>query len=59
LAQIILGGRGFNFFSNKEDSPSPRRDNSKRVKIHRKILKIFFSRTSRPNSIKLVQITLG
>jgi hypothetical protein len=34
-------------------SPSPRGDNSKRVKIHRKFLKIFFSRTSRPKSIKL------
>jgi hypothetical protein len=34
-------------------SPSPRGDNSERVKIHRKVLKIFFSRTSRPKSIKL------
>jgi hypothetical protein len=33
------------------DSPSPRGDNSKRVKIH-KILKII-SRSSRPKSIKL------
>jgi hypothetical protein len=33
--------------------PSPRGDNSERVKIHRKFLKIFFSRTSRPKSIKL------
>jgi hypothetical protein len=39
--------------SNEEDSISPRGDNSERVKIHRKCLKIFFSRTSRPNSIKL------
>jgi hypothetical protein len=37
---------------NKGDSASPRGDNSKRVKIHWKYLKIFFSRTSRPNSIK-------
>jgi hypothetical protein len=35
------------------DSPSPRADNSKRVKnTERKILKIFFFRTSRPKSIK-------
>jgi hypothetical protein len=34
------------------DSPSPRGDNSKRVKIHRKFFKIL-SRTSRPKSIKL------
>jgi hypothetical protein len=33
------------------DSPSPRVDNSERVKRHRKFLKIF-SRTSRPKSIK-------
>jgi hypothetical protein len=49
LAQIILGERGFNFL-NEGDCPSPRGDNSKR--IHWKFLKIF-SRTSRPNSIKL------
>jgi hypothetical protein len=35
------------------DSPSLREDDSKRVKIHRKVLKIFFSRTSWPKSIKL------
>jgi hypothetical protein len=35
------------------DSPFPRGDNSERVKIHRKVLKIFFSRTRRPKSIKL------
>jgi hypothetical protein len=35
------------------DSLSPRGDNSEKVKIHRKLLKIFFSRTSRPKSIKL------
>jgi hypothetical protein len=34
------------------DSPSPKGDNSERVKIHRKFLEIF-SRTSRPKSIKL------
>jgi hypothetical protein len=35
------------------DCSSPRGDNSKRVKIHWNFLKIFFSRTSRPKSIKL------
>jgi hypothetical protein len=35
----------------EEDSSSPSGDNSERVKIHRKFLKI--SRTSRPKSIKL------
>jgi hypothetical protein len=36
----------------EKDSPSPRGDNSERVKIQRECLKIFFSRTSRPKSIK-------
>jgi hypothetical protein len=35
------------------DSPSPRGDNSKRVKIHRNFIKIFSSGTRRPKSIKL------
>jgi hypothetical protein len=39
-------------FLKEGDSPSPRGDNSKRVKIHRKFLKIFY-RTRRPKSIKL------
>jgi hypothetical protein len=39
--------------SSEGDSHSPRGDNSKRVKMHWKFLKIYFSRTSRPNSIKL------
>jgi hypothetical protein len=39
--------------SNEGDCLSPRGDNSKRVKIHWKFLKIFFSRTSGPISIKL------
>jgi hypothetical protein len=39
--------------SNEADCPSPRGDNHKRVKIYGKFLKIFFSRTSRPISIKL------
>ena len=34
------------------DCPSSRGDNRKIVKIHRKFLRIFFSRTSRPKSIK-------
>jgi hypothetical protein len=36
----------------ERDSLSPRGDNSERVKILWKFLKIFFSRTSRPKSIK-------
>jgi hypothetical protein len=44
--------------SKKGDSHFPRGDNSERVKIHRKILKILFSRTSWPKS-NLVQIILG
>ena len=44
---------GIQVCSNEEDCSSPRGDNSKRVKIHWKFLKIFFSRTSRPNSTKL------
>jgi hypothetical protein len=36
---------------NEGDSPSLRVDNSERVKIRRKFLKIFFSTTSRPKSI--------
>jgi hypothetical protein len=46
-------GKGFQVCSNEGDRPSPRGDNSKRVKMYCKFLKIFFSRTSRPNSIKL------
>jgi hypothetical protein len=38
--------------TNKGQPPFPLGDNSKRVKVHRKHLKIFFSRTSRANSIK-------
>jgi hypothetical protein len=44
---------GIQFFSKEGDSPFPRGDNSERVKIHCKFLRIFFSRTSRPKSIKL------
>ena len=45
--------KGIQVCSKEGDSPSPRGDNSKRVKIHWKFLKIFFSRTNGPNSIKL------
>jgi hypothetical protein len=44
--------KGIQVCSKEGDSPSPRGDNSRRVKIHWHFLKIFF-RTSRPNSIKL------
>ena len=44
---------GIQVCSNEGYSPSPRGDNSERVKMHRQFLKIFFSRTSRPNSVKL------
>jgi hypothetical protein len=40
--------KGIQVCSNQGDNPSPRGDNSERV-----ILKISFSRTSRPNSIIL------
>jgi hypothetical protein len=43
---------GISVCSNEGDNPSPRGDNSK-SKIHWKLLKIVFSRTSSPNSIKL------
>jgi hypothetical protein len=46
-------GEGILNCSNEGDCPSPRGDNHKRVKIHWKFLKIFFSRTSRLISIKL------
>jgi hypothetical protein len=45
--------KGIQVCTNEGDSPSPRGDNSGRVKIHWKFLKIFFSNTSWPNSIKL------
>jgi hypothetical protein len=45
---------GIQVCSKEGDSPSQRGDNSERVKIHWKFLKIFFSRTSWPNSIKLI-----
>jgi hypothetical protein len=36
---------------NEEECPSPRGDDSKRVKLHWTVIKIFFSRTSKPVSI--------
>jgi hypothetical protein len=44
--------KGIQVCSKEGDSPSPRGDNSERVKMHWYFLKIFF-RTSRPKSIKL------
>jgi hypothetical protein len=46
-------GKRTQIWSNEGDCPSPRGDNSERVKMHWKFWKIFFSRTSRPNWIKL------
>jgi hypothetical protein len=45
-------GEGIQVCTDEGDSPSPREDNSKRVKIHWNFFKIF-SRTSRSNSFKL------
>jgi hypothetical protein len=45
--------KGIQIFSKEGASHFPRGDNSERVKIHWKSLKTFFSRTSRPESIKL------
>jgi hypothetical protein len=53
LAQIILGGKGIQVYSNEGNIPPPRGDNSERVKMHRKFVKIFFSRTRKPISIRL------
>jgi hypothetical protein len=41
--------KGIQVCSNERDSPSVRGDNRESVKIQWKFLKIFFSRTSRPN----------
>jgi hypothetical protein len=53
LAQIILRGRGFKFVQRKGIALLQGEIIAKRVKLHLKLLKIFFSRTSRPNLIKL------
>jgi hypothetical protein len=53
LAQIILGGESIQICSNEGRCPSLRGDNSKRVKIHKKYLKIFFFRTTGPISTRL------
>jgi hypothetical protein len=41
---------GIQVCSNEGNIPPPRGDNSKRVKMQWKFLKIFFSRISRPGS---------
>jgi hypothetical protein len=48
-----LWGEEFQVSSNEGDCPFPRGDNNESVKIHWKFLKIFFSRTSCPNSMQL------
>jgi hypothetical protein len=53
LAQNHPWREGIQVYSKEGDSPSPKGDNSKRVKMQLKFLKIFFSRRSRPNAIKL------
>jgi hypothetical protein len=45
--------KGIQVCSKEGDSPFPRGDNSKIIKIHLQFLKIFFSRTSWLKSIKL------
>jgi hypothetical protein len=45
--------KGIYICSKEGDCLSPRGDNSKRVKMHGILKKIFFSRTSWSNSIKL------
>jgi hypothetical protein len=45
--------KGIQNCTDEGQPPSPRGDNSERVKIHWKLLKIVFSRTSRTISIKL------
>jgi hypothetical protein len=54
--------KGIQVCSNKGPGPLQRGDKHKNVKMGRGHLRIFFSRTSRPNSIKLgthIQIILG
>jgi hypothetical protein len=55
LAHLSWKGKGIQVCSNEGEHPSPRGDNSKKVKIRytEHFLKIFFSRTSKPISIKL------
>jgi hypothetical protein len=45
--------KGIQIYSNEVDNLSPRGDNSERVKLHLIFFKIFFFRTSWPNSIIL------
>jgi hypothetical protein len=51
LAKSSLEGEDSSVFNGRGYSPSPRGDDSERVKIHTRFLKIFFSRTSMPKSI--------
>jgi hypothetical protein len=53
LHKSSLGGKWIQVCSKEGDSPSPRGDNSERVKIHWKFLKVFFSKTSGSKLIKL------
>jgi hypothetical protein len=54
-----LAQKGIEVFSTEEDSPSPRGDNSKRVKIHRIFKKnSSFSKAAIQNQLNLVQIIL-
>ena len=48
-----LWGKGIQVCTNEGPCPFPREDNYHIAKIHWKILKIFFSRTTRPISTKL------
>jgi hypothetical protein len=48
-----LWDKGIQVCSNEGQHPSLRGDNSKRVKIHKKSFKIFFSRTTWPISTRL------
>ena len=45
---------GIQNFTNQGPHPSSRGDNSKIIKIHGKYLKIFYARTTRPVSTKLL-----
>jgi hypothetical protein len=58
LILTILGtnhpwGKRIQVYSNEGERPSPRGDNSKKNKNTTKFFKILYSRTTRPNSIKL------
>jgi hypothetical protein len=59
LAQIILGGKGIQGYSNEGDNPSVTGDNSERVKIHCKFLKSSSPEPAGQIQSNLVQIILG